>query len=242
MYLSLALLIALPLVFIASQAVTYLRRIRFSESLVARSVCAQHQPDDARKTLVVVGDSLAVGVGARAEESVAGRVAAAFPHVRVFNYSKAGARVRDVAAQLARYPEARADVVLIQACANDVCGLHRIDSIEAQLREVIESAHGLGARVFLMPGNNFCLAPFFMWPAQPLLMYRAFRIRAMIARLAEQTGSEFVDLIYERHEDPFLREPHRYFSEDLIHPSAEGYAHYFTQLLAKGKLDRYLSA
>jgi lysophospholipase L1-like esterase len=242
MYIVLALLVTLPLLFIASQAVMYLRRIRFSESLVETAVCAQSAPEDARRTLVVVGDSLAVGVGARAEESVAGRVAAAFPHVRVYNYSKAGARARDVAAQLARYTEGRADVVLIQVCANDVCGLHRIDTIEAQLRGVIDSAHGLGARVFLMPGNNFCLAPFFMWPAQPLLTYRALRIRAMISRLAEQTGVEFVDLVYDRHEDPFLREPHRYFSEDLIHPSAEGYAHYFTQLLAKGKLDRYLSA
>src|SRR5688572_28519760 len=88
--------------FVAFQAVMYLRRIRFSESLVARSVPAASAPQDSRKTLVVLGDSLAVGVGAPSpHESVAGRVAAAFPHVRVFNYSKAGARARHVMAQLA---------------------------------------------------------------------------------------------------------------------------------------------
>lgn len=236
-------LITVLLMLVASQAVVYLRRIRFSESLVARSVCAQSLPEAARKTIVVVGDSTAVGVGAGSPDlSVAGRIAAAFPTARVFNYSKSGARARHVMAQLEQYPHDSADVVLIQVCANDVVGVHRIDLIEAQLRAVIDRAKALGARVFLMPGNNFCIAPFFVWPAQAVLTWRAVRIHAMLQRLADETRIDFVDLLCDPKEDPFAREPRRYYSEDLLHPSGEGYALYFSALLTKGHLDRYLSS
>lgn len=236
-------LITALLILVASQTVVYFRRIRFSESLVARSVCAESTPEASRKTIVVLGDSTAVGVGAGSpDQSVAGRIAAAFPAARVFNYSKSGARARHVMAQLERYPHATADVVLIQVCANDVVGVHRIDLIEAQLRAVIARAKGLGAQVFLMPGNNFCIAPFFVWPAQPVLTFRAMRIHAMLQRLADETRIDFVDLLCDPKEDPFAREPRRYYSEDLLHPSGEGYALYFTALITKGRLDRYLAA
>jgi lysophospholipase L1-like esterase len=242
MLIATALVIAAFLVLVASQAVMYLRRIRFSESLVARSVCAQSVREDARKTIVVLGDSTAVGVGAGSpDHSVAGRLAAAFPEARVYNYSKSGARARHVMSQLDRFPHARADVVLVQVCANDVVGVHRIDLIEAHLRAVIARAKGLGARVFLMPGNNFCIAPFFVWPAQPVLTWRAVRIHAMLQRLADETQIDFVDLLCDPREDPFAKEPHRYYCEDLIHPSAEGYALYFTALVTRGRLGQHLA-
>lgn len=242
MLIVLATVLTVLILLVASQVVIYLRRIRFSESLVARSVVAQSVPESARKTIVVLGDSTAVGVGAGSpDHSVAGRIAAAFPTARVYNYSKSGARARHVMAQFEQFPHDRADVLLIQVCANDVVGVHSVDVIEAQLRAVIDRAKGLGARIFLMPGNNFCIAPFFVWPAQPLLTWRALKIHAMLQRLADETGIHFVDLLCDPQEDPFAKEPKRYYSEDLIHPSAEGYALYFSALVTRGGLGQHLA-
>ncbi len=80
-----------------------------------------------------------------------------------------------------------------------------------------------------------------MWPVQPVLTWRALRIHAMLQCLADETGIHFVDLLCDPKDDPFVREPRRYYCEDLIHPSAEGYALYFTALLTKGRLAQYLS-
>lgn len=236
-------LIALTLVlFIACQAIVYSRRIAFSESLARQAQSWHKAPENPRRTMVVIGDSLAVGLGARApEESIAGRLARRFPHAAIYNYAKTGARARDAMAQLGQFPLERADVVLVQMCANDVAAVNPIAEIERQMRAVVAKAQALGARVILMPGGNFCEAPFFFWPAQPVLKWRALHIREMLARLAQETGSEFVDLFCDAKDDPFLREPHRYFSEDLIHPTGDGYAFYFTTLLRKARLEMYLA-
>ncbi|QJR14843.1 SGNH/GDSL hydrolase family protein [Usitatibacter palustris] len=237
------LLVAVTLIlFIASQAAIYRRRIARAEELSARAACAQAERERFSKTIVVIGDSLAVGVGAMTPaESVAGRIADAFPHARLYNYSKPGRRACDAMGQLEQFSHSHADVVLIQMCANDVAGLHSIKSVEQHMRAVVDRAHGLGAKVILMPGGNFAMSPFFFWPAQHILMWRIQEIRAMLDRLAKETGATFVDLVCEPERDPFLKEPHRFFSEDLIHPTADGYAFYFTQLLEKAALQRHLA-
>jgi lysophospholipase L1-like esterase len=191
----------------------------------------------------VLGDSTAFGVGAcEPDHSVAGRIAAAFPDARVFNYSKSGARARHVHGQLDAYPYPTADVVLVQVGANDVLGVHPVARIEVDLRAAFERARALGAVVFFMPGNNFSFAPFFVWPAQGLLCWRALRIHAMVQRLVEETGVFYVNLLADPAEDPFMLEPRRYYSADGLHPSSEGYGFYYTALLAQGRLGEYLGA
>ena len=98
----------------------HMSRIRFARTIVARTEPAQSCPEGYCNTIVVAGDSTAFGVGALPAESTAGRLAAAFPRARVVNVARSGNRIGHVAEQLDRVDCPAADLVLIQACANDV--------------------------------------------------------------------------------------------------------------------------
>ena len=51
------------------------------------------------------------------------------------------------------------------------------------------------------------------------------------AQAAEAAGIYYVDLFYERANDPFTRDPERYFAGDRMHPNAEGVKRIVARLL-----------
>src|SRR5204863_345143 len=202
----------------------YASRFRFSRRLVAQTIAAQSCPECCRKTIVVAGDSTAFGVGALPAESTAGRIAAAFPYARVINVARSGSRIGHVADQLDRLDIARADLVLIHACANDVLEFRPLGKVEEDLRAAITRARALSANVILLPGQNFSVAPFFLRPISRVITWHATRIHDMVARVTAEAGVIFVDLFRDPGDDPFVREPQRYYCPDGLHPSGEGYA------------------
>src|SRR4029079_14166342 len=108
----------------------YASRIRLSRNLVARTIPAQSCPECCLRTIVIAGDSTAFGVGALPAESTAGRLAAAFPHARVVNVARSGARIGRVAEQLAHAGIEYAVLVLIHAVANDVVEFRSLQQVE----------------------------------------------------------------------------------------------------------------
>jgi lysophospholipase L1-like esterase len=218
----------------------YASRIRFSRQIVARTRPDQWMPERSRRTIVIAGDSTAFGVGALPGQSTAGRLAAAYPHARVINVAKSGARIGHVAAQLERLDVASADLVLIHACANDVLEFRAPEKVERDLREAIARAQRLCPNVILMPGHNFSIAPFFLRPLSRIVMWHAVRVHAVVKRVTAETGVIFVDLFHAP-DDPFAREPSRYYCPDNLHPSGEGYALWFAALIAQVPLGKFLA-
>jgi lysophospholipase L1-like esterase len=238
-----ALYIFLAILLLPTAAVVavYASRIRFSRRIVARTVPAQSSPKGCRRTIVVAGDSTAFGVGALPAESTAGRLAAAFPHARVVNVGRSGARIGHVAEQLAGLDITFADLVLIHAGANDVIEFRPLEKVEHDLCLAIARAKALSPNVVLMPGHNFSVAPFFLRPMSWLVMRHAVKVHALVKRLSEELGVIFVDLFRDREEDPFYKEPRRYYCPDGLHPSAEGYGLWFFTLIAQVPLTRFLA-
>jgi len=232
---------------VAAVMAIYASRIRFSKRIVARTVPAQASPARCRRTIVIAGDSTAFGVGALPDESTAGRLAAAFPHARVINVARSGANIGKVLAQLARVVERLArigcrkvDFVLIHACANDVIEFRSPQDVEEDLRAVIALARGMSDNVVVMPGQNFSVAPFFLRPLKPIITWHARRIHAVVARVTGELGVTFVDLFRDPSEDPFVREPQRYYCADGLHPSGEGYGLWFSALMGAVPLKTFL--
>lgn len=235
------ILLAALLMPTAAVIALYASRIRFSRQLVARTTPAQSMPPRCRRTIVIAGDSTAFGVGALPAESTAGRLAAAFPHARVINVSRSGARIGHVVEQLDKVEVASADLVLIHACGNDVLEFRSIEKVERDLREAIARARKLSANVILMPGHDFSKAPFFMRGVSRLIMWHAVRIHAVVKRVTGELGVIFVDLFRDPQDDPFVKEPARYYCPDRLHPSGEGYAVWFAALIAQVPLARFLT-
>ena len=234
-------LLAILLAPAAAVVALYASRIRFSRRIVVQTRPAQSSPQACRRTIVVAGDSTAFGVGALPAESTAGRIAAAFPHARVINVARSGSRVGRVIEQLDSLEIRSADLILIQACANDVLELRPVEKFESDLHAALTRAREMSAHVVLMPGHNFSVAPFFLRPLSWLVARHAMRLHPIIKAVTGELGITFVDLIGSRHEEPFVQEPRRYYCPDGLHPSGEGYAIWFAALLAQVPLARFLA-
>lgn len=233
-------LLTLLLLPTAAVIAIYASRIRFSRRLVAQTIPAQSSPEGCRKTIVVAGDSTAFGVGALPAESTAGRIAAAFPNARVINVARSGSRIGHVVDQLASLDIERADLILIHAGGNDVLEFRSPRKVQADARAALAKAKAMSEHVILMPGHNFSVAPFFLRGISRIIMWHAVRVHAIITRVTAELDVTFVDLFRHPTDEAFVKEPHRYYCSDGLHPSAEGYALWFAALVAHVPLARLL--
>jgi len=218
----------------------YAPRIRFSRQLVAQTVPAQSSPACCRGTIVVAGDSTAFGVGALHDDSLAEQIQKAFPDARVVNVARSGARIGHVVEQLEGLEFGKVDLILIHACGNDVLELRSLKKVERDLRNAVAKARSLSPHVVLMPGHNFGRAPFFLRPISLIITWHATRMHRMIERVIAELDVTFVDLFRDPAEDPFCKEPQRYYCPDGLHPSGEGYALWFATLIAHVPISRFL--
>jgi lysophospholipase L1-like esterase len=187
--------------------------------------------------ILIVGDSTAVGTGARSPAaSVAGRIGALHADASIVNLAEDGARVADVVLQLERAEPARFDMVLIQAGANDVLRLASPAAQAADWTRVITAARGRADRVLVMPAGNVGTAPFFFPPISWFMTSRARQARDIARQAAERHGAAFVNLFHERDAEPFLADPERFYAPDYLHPSDEGYALWFQALQAQARI------
>lgn len=174
------------------------------------------------RTMLVLGDSTAVGVGADApEHSVPGILAAEY-NLSVENLAKSGAVAADLEAQLARAQADRYNLILIQAGANDVIRLRDLASANADMEAVIREARKKSDRVVILTAGKIGNAPIFPWFLRSLMTARASDLRDMLKATAEAQGAAYVDLF--NTPDPFAQDPRRYYARDGLHLSADGYA------------------
>ena len=129
---------------------------------------------------------------------------------------------------------------LRRECANDVIEFRSPEDVEEDLRAVIALARGLSDNVVVMPGQNFSVAPFFLRPLKAIITWHARRIHAVVARVTSEMGVTFVDLFRDPSEDPFVKEPQRYYCADGLHPSGEGYGLWFSALMGAVPLKTFL--
>jgi lysophospholipase L1-like esterase len=219
----------------------YAWRGHLSQELARASVPAEHYPPEAdvNATVVVVGDSTAVGTGTTHPRfSVAGRIASAFRGVEVNNIATVGARARDVPTQLMSMGRARADVILIQVGGNDVMSFESPQTYADNLLAAVTAARARSGAVILMPAGNVGRAPFFLPPLSWLLSARARQFNFIAMRTAQATGAIFVSLFHEEGEDPFAEAPALFYAKDGLHPSEMGYALWFGELMRQARLAR----
>lgn len=213
-------------------------RIGQSVELAKRSEPFQHTPDDATLSLLIVGDSTAVGTGATSgQTSLAGLIAQQYPRLRIENRASDGAKFEDVARQLEG--EKRFDIVLVQAGGNDVIRLGSLSSLQADIQRVAELARKRADLVVLMPAGNVGNAPFFFPPVSWLMTQRARELHRYVENSAAKTGAVYVDLFQERSDDPFVKNP-GLNAIDGLHPSDAGYRVWFSELMEQARLNARL--
>jgi lysophospholipase L1-like esterase len=179
--------------------------------------------------LVVLGDSIAAGLGAeRRKDTLGGRLArglakATHRSVRLRTAAVVGSESSALRGQLATLPaDYRPDVAVVVVGGNDVT--HRVPVAEsvAHLAETVEALRARGAEVVVGTCPDLgALRPV----PQPLrsLGSRASRLLAAAQREAALDAGAFAVSLADVVGPFFWANPEEMFSTDRFHPSAAGY-------------------
>lgn len=174
------------------------------------------------RTLLLLGDSTAHGVGALLrEETTGGRLAQALD-ASVENRAESGAKTKDVLGQLNSAEQPRYDLIIIQVGANDVIYLSDRDTTTTTLTEVLSHARVKSDRIVLLTAGNIGDAPLWLWPLNRYYTLRTQALRESFMSVAQKEGVVYVDLF--PHLSIFKENPQKYYAPDGLHLSGEGYA------------------
>jgi lysophospholipase L1-like esterase len=219
------LIIATLLVaYIAYQYLRVSKSIDISSALVADA--QSFERENGSRTMLVVGDSTAVGVGSPADSTVAGRLSNEFDFA-VENNAMSGARVRDLKSQLAKHKRGRYDLILMQVGANDVIRFTPLTDVRRDIVSTIQSARELSDKVVVLTAGKVGDAPFFPKPFGFLWTQRAAEVREHFIAASEAHGAIYVDLFTAA--DPFTSDPRRYYAPDGLHLTGDGYEFWYEE-------------
>ncbi len=233
------LLVAVVLAYLGATLGVSLWRAR---ALTAASHAFAIVPPATTQTLLVVGDSTAVGTGAGAPSlSVAGRLASAFVHLRIDNRAANGARTADVLQQLRHEPPPRLRAILIQTGGNDILRRTELSHLRRATQALFDAARAQADYVVMMSTGDVGQAPAFPWPLDHWYSRRTREVRALFMELAAKNNIDYVDLFDPGADNPFRREPQIYYARDGLHPSAAGYGAWFARLMATSAISEVLT-
>lgn len=217
-------------------------RIKQSVELARQSEPFQASPPGAGVTLLVVGDSTAVGTGASSPAtSLAGLIARDHPSLRIVNRAKDGAKFADITRQLDGAGGERFDAVLVLGGGNDVIRLTPYAPLEENIARVAALARTQARLVVLMPSGNVGSAPFFFPPWSWLMTQRSKTLHRFVREVANDNGAIYVNLYKEKSEDPFAQRPDELNARDGLHPSDAGYRLWYAELNSQADFSRRLA-
>ena len=216
-------------------------RIKQSAELARQSEPLQASPAGATASLLIAGDSTAVGTGASsAAHSVAGLIASDHPGLRIVNRASDGARFADMARQLES--NERFDAVLVLGGGNDVIRLTGEGALAQDIDTVARLAAARAPLVVILPPGNVGNAPFFKAPLSWLMARRSRMLHRLVRQAAADHGAIYVNLYKDKADDPFAQRPDELNSRDGLHPSDAGYRLWYDALKAQAGLDSRLRA
>lgn len=217
-------------------------RIKQSAALARQSEPYQALPPGASATLLVVGDSTAVGTGASMPAaSVAGLIARDHPHLKIVNRANDGARFADIVRQLETAGSERFDAIMILGGGNDVIRLTNDEVLAHEVERAVALAHSRAGLVVLMPSGNVGSAPFFFPPWSWWMTARSKNLHRMVREAAASHGALYVNLFKEKADDPFAQRPEELNAKDGLHPSDAGYRLWYEELKKQADLSKRLA-
>ena len=174
--------------------------------------------------LLVLGDSTAVGTGARdATQTLAGFLAHDFPEMSIVNRGVNGARTRAVKKQLESM-EGQYEGIFISTGGNDVWAFTSLNELRHDLQTLLRiSKEKSRNRVMLIFFGNEGSAPFFPTLLRKVLMWQTRRVLNVFRLVAHKENVPLIELFTKDEANPFVKDPKTFFALDGLHPSEAGY-------------------
>ena len=210
---------------------TVSRSINASKPLIARAIKYERHASASAMRILVAGDSRAVGVVAGDNTySLAGRIGNNFPQAGITNIAVSGSKLADLEAQLISQKGSRYDLIFITIGANDITGRTQYADANASLGRVLSATDALGSKTIVLTAGDVGLSPAFLWPLSRYFDARSRGVRTLFMNeIAKHAQAQYVDLFREKKDEVFNTDIPRYYAADHFHPSAEGYAVWYTQ-------------
>ncbi len=178
----------------------------------------------ARFRILFLGDSTAVGTGSGdGRTSVAGWFAQDFPAAHIINRAQNGYRLKDILKQLEKEQFDHYNLVVIQAGANDILRFTSLRSIQCSLEEIIKRAEKIGDDVVVLHSGDIGTAPIFWWPLKWFYSLKTKAVRKIYLEAEKNTEIHYVDLYGTKVDEIFLDNKKKYYSDDYLHLTGEGY-------------------
>jgi lysophospholipase L1-like esterase len=211
--------------------IRFYQKVQVGIGLASRAVAFNNQTGDYRKTLLILGDSTGVGVGAaRPEESVAGLLAAGTGSTYVENQAVSGALVAGLPAQVEKAHLAHYDTVLVQIGGNDIIRFHGVTQVSAQLSAMLGILSMRAGRVLLMSAGDVGTTTLFPPILNPFYTRLTLAYHAAFDKVARTYGARYINLYTPPAQDPFVKSPSTYFAADGLHLTSAGYALWYKRL------------
>lgn len=194
--------------------------------------------DPARsRTILILGDSTAVGVGTAPQESIAALLSKELD-TNIENYAVSGAVTKDIVRQAAQAQLPRYYLILIQVGANDVIGFNPLQAAATSLDSTLASLAEKSNHIVVLTSGDIGKAPIFRWPLSLVMSYRTRILRELFIRICARHKAIYVDIFMKP--DIISSDRRRYYSPDGLHLNAEGYAYWYVLIresLLEGRND-----
>ena len=221
--------IAVPLLLLAGallEMALFWRGILRVHMLAASGRRFERRSTTQGRSILVLGDSTGVGVGANLpEESIAGLLATDFPDADIVNVSESGARVSHTFEQARRCLDLglRFDLAVLHVGGNDIVGARLNDRLAADCDALLIELARVAHRTVWLGPPNLGWAPLFPLGYSWVMRARSKVAIAAFSKCAERHGAAFVDFSAPSHATHFGRRRREHFAVDGFHPNSSSY-------------------
>ena len=177
-------------------------------------------------TVLILGDSTGVGVGATLpEESIAGLLAADYPDADIVNVAVSGTRVAGAIAQVRACLEAglRFDLALLHVGGNDVVADTPLSQLTDDCDTLLRELARLADRTAWLGPPDLGLAPLFPRPYAWVLASRSRSASRVFSTAAARHDAVFIDFSAPAHVAHFRKRRREHFAIDGFHPNSASY-------------------
>lgn len=210
--------------------------MKIGYALVAKTTPFSIAPPNSTKKILVLGDSLAVGVGAtKPEDSMAGLISHDYPTASIINLAKSGSRTEDILGQLTKVKNQKFDLIIIQIGGNDVTHFTNQKEITNNMKQIISQAKTMAPHILVWSSGSVGFAPIFVPPLSWILTERTGKTYENIAKTVETEGATYINLYVPYQEDIFKTDIKKYYAEDNFHVASAAYRVWYEKCRPKIK-------
>ena len=228
------ILFVLFLIVVVFYSICFYHKVQISKELINKATLFEIKSTDFSKSILVLGDSTAVGVGAdKPEETIAGLISNKVGGTYVENKAVSGALTEDLVGQIKKVTQKHYSLVIILIGGNDIIRFHSLKDASLNLDKALNLLSD-SDKVIVMSAGNVGGSTLFPSILNYFYTKKNLEFHQEFDKVCKANNRIYVKLYRPPKEDVFALQPEVYLSKDGLHPSSLGYKEWFDRM--KGAL------